>query len=639
MPPKLRPSDVQVYSRFASGFKQLHRKDPVKEDNADPLYLNTNVAQDGSQTGSFTKYQLISSTYPPAQLSLHPASGKGRTVESYVPIGHAASKDHYAASSERSFVGSPVSTTTRGSLHGYKPGRSTKSIYGIRGFKNPLGKDPSILSSSEMTNSRRYSFDKGRDYKLNIRNIKSKYRFGQRGGSTMTTTPAKLYRTSIDYLPFSSDSLDLIHTTTVSTPRLFTSGFNDVQPERDASTDSNPDHRQFRNYKRIYSLKGFGTQPLEGAKTLVREPDKSAALQQGFEIRSSQIWQPERSGIHRWYSETGEREPETSHIYTHRRNELSSEDFKPPIKTAGSTESVPHSRFMPDTHRKNRKIYTSPLGFQSIQNKIGNEHKKSHWKYAEQNPTIASPIHRVSSARLRSAGGLKVKSSPTSEPRTPNENKPAAMKASLLNSSTSSTVRGKRVKGKHINSKKLNESTSLTSDSGNLAIVRVHKRPAEFKAVTFADVLGSASFSSVRATTQAPVTAADKDYFPNSAAMTKQKEGGGQWTLNADDGVHSRENTSGNPEANAADEVEDFSTVGEQELGFKSREFDSGMKTFDAFLDNEGNGSGIFNQSDVLPTDTTKTQGFSEDLLELDYLRISTGNISFKSVKLSHAEK
>ncbi|XP_023276584.1 uncharacterized protein LOC111665743 isoform X1 [Seriola lalandi dorsalis] len=645
MPQKQSPSVAQVYSRFASNFQQLGKKVPTKEDDANPLYLNSSVAQYGGQTDRSIRYQLISSMYPPAQLSLHPASGKGKTIKSFVPISHAAPQDNYAASSEKSVTGSPVITAAGGSVNGYKPAQSSKIIYGIGGFENTpssAAKAKSIPPSSERTNSRRHSFDKGKDYKFKIANIHPsllpKYSFGQRRASILIHTPAKHERTRTDYSP---PSLDIIQSTTVSTSRALTSGFKAVQPplpESDAGMDNKRDHRQVRFYKRMYGLRGFGPRPLEGAKALVRKPDKSASLQQSFEPGSSQIWQPKSS---RWYNQTGETEAESSNISIQRQNELneqSNEDFKPLLKTAGSTEPVEHSRFTPDKYKKNQKIYTF-LGFQSVQNRIGNAPKETHWKYTEQNPTAASPTHRVSSAHCRSAGDLKVESSQASAPRTPNKSKPVAMKASLLNRSTSSTVRGKRVKGKHINSKKLNESASLTNDTLNVAIVRLPTRPARVKAVTYADILGSASFSSVRATPQTPTTPADEVYFPNTTAVTKQEEEVGYWTLNPDGGVQSRENTSRSPEANAKDEVEDFSSAGEMQFGLKSREYDGGMKTFDAFLDNEESGSGVFNLSDVLPTDTTESQGLGEDSLELDYLRISTGNISFKSMKLSHTEK
>ncbi|XP_044040728.1 uncharacterized protein LOC122870533 [Siniperca chuatsi] len=636
-PHKQRPSDEQVYSRFS--FKQLQRKDLTNEvqhlsDNANPLYHNANVAQYGAQTDSSTKYQRTTAETL-AQISVHPAPGKYDTMESFIPVTHAGFQGNYATGSDKSVVSSLVNTTTRGSMHAYKPEKAIKSIYGFGGFKNP-----SVLSSSGTNerNSRRYSFDKGKFKIANTyRSLSPKYSFGQREASTSTTAPAKLERTPTDYFSPSTSTLDIVQTMT--TPRPFTSGFKEARPllpESDAGMDSDPDRGQFRSYRRIYGLKGFGTQPLEGAKTSVSEPDKSTRVLQGFEgfkLRSSQIWQQKNSKIHRWYNKTGETEPGSSHVSTMSQNELSSEDLKPRLKTAGSTESV--ARFTPV--KNNRKIYRpTSLGFHPVQNKMRNASNKTHWKYKEQNPTIASPSHRISSAYVLSSayvssrGDLKVESSPKSDTKMANNIKPVAMKASLFNRATSSTVRGKRVKGKQTNGKKLNESTSLT----NAAIVRLSKRPARVKAVTYADILGSASFSGVTAT----VTPADKDYFPNAAATTKHKERVANWTLNSEDAVHSRDNTSRGPEAHAEDDKEDFSSVEENNLGVRSEDVYSDMKTSDLFLDNDGSGNGGFNIS-VFSADTTKSQGLSEDLLELDYLQISTGNISFKSMKQSNTEK
>lgn len=617
-PHNQRHSDAQVYGRFSSNFKQSQRE-PIKQvqplsNNANPLYHNTNVAQHGAQTDSFTKYQHTTAGTL-AQISEHPGPGRDDTMESFLPIPHADLQGNYATGSETSVVNSLVNTTTRGLMHAYKPGRTIKSIYGFRGFKNPTWgavKEPSVLystGSNERTKSLRYGSDKGKFKVANLYpSLSQKYRFGQREAPTMTSTPAKLERTPTDYSSASPGTLDIVQTWT--TPRPVTSGFKEARPlipESDAGMDSNPDRRQFRIYRRLYGLKGFGTRPLEGAKTSVLEPDKSARVQHGFEgfkPTSSQIWQPKSSRIHGWYNKMGETELGSSHVSTVSQNEQSSEDLEPLLKTAGSTES--DTRFTPVKYKNSRKIYSSP-GFQPVQNRLGNSNNKTHWKYKEQNPTTASASHRISSAYFRLAEDFRVESSPKSDPRTPSKTKPVAMEASLLNSSTSSMVRGKRVKGKHTNGKKLNESTFLTNDT---AIVRLPKRPAAVKVVTYADILGSASFSGVRATTQTPITTHDKDY--SLTTTTKQREGQGHRT------------------------PPDWRSVEENKFGVGSEEDDVDMKTSDLNLDYEGSGSG-FNMSDAF--DTTKSKGLGEDSLELDYLRISTGNVSFKSMKLSHTEK
>ncbi|XP_039678457.1 uncharacterized serine-rich protein C215.13-like isoform X2 [Perca fluviatilis] len=194
-------------------------------------------------------------------------------------------------------------------------------------------------NSNPLTNSQRYSFDKGKDYKIANRliypSLSPKFSFGQREAST---TPAEIERTHTD------NSSDILTMKTWPSPRPLTSRFEEARPllpESDAGMDSNPDRRQFRIHKRIYGLKGFGTRPLEGAKTLVSEPDMSAKVQQGFEgfkHRGSQIWQPK-----------------STHS-TKSRNELRSEELKPLLTTAGSTESV--TRFTPDKYKNRHKIYT-----------------------------------------------------------------------------------------------------------------------------------------------------------------------------------------------------------------------------------------------------------------------------------------
>lgn len=608
------PSDAQVYGRFSTNFKQSQTEEPTKEvqhlsDNANPLYHNTYMAQYGAQKDSFTKYQH---TNPEslAQMSVNPAPASDNAMQSFRPRPNT------------DFQGSLVNVTTRGSMTAYKPGQTTKSIFGFRGFKNaPLRTAviPSILSSdgsNERTNSRQYSFDKG---KFKIANIhpshSTKYTFGQR---KVSTTPAKLERTPTDDSSPHPGTLNLVETT----PRPFPSRFKEVQPPMpvsDVGLDSMPDRRQYRIHRRIYGLKGFGTRPLEGAKTSVSEPEKFTRVQQdfeGFRHRGSQIWQ------HRWHNKT---EPGSSHLSKMSPTEQNSEDLKSLLKKPGSTEAV--TRFTPDKYKNTRKIYTH-LGFRPVQKRTGSATTQTHWKYREQNPATASASHRISSAYPRSAGGLK------SEPRPPNKTKPFSMKPSPLNSSSSSTVRGKRVRGKHTSVGKLNESTSLTNGAGNAPIVRLLKRPARVKAVMYTDILGSASFSGVRGITQTPITPADKDNFPNTTARMKEKQAAGDWTLNSEAAVLSRENTSRGPE----DEV-DFGSVEMNKSAVRNEGDDSDMKTPDLFLDSEGSGSGGLNMYDAFSADPTKSQGVGEDLLELDYLRTSMANITFKSIKLAPTER
>lgn len=599
-PHQQRPSDAQVQGRFSSNFKQLQRsqsRETTKEvqhlsDYGNALYHDANVAQHGAQTDSFTRYQR---TTAETQMSLRPVPR-----ESFAHTPHADFQGKHATGSEKSVVSSQVNATRRGLMLANKPGQTIKSVFGLRGFQNPMWravKEPSILSpsgSNERINSQRYSFDKGKFKIANIYpSLSPKYSFGQRKAST---TPSKPERTPTGYSSPSPGTADIGHTGTTARP------FTPLM-------DSNSDPRQFRIYRRMYGLKGFGTRPLEGAKPLVGEPEKSDRVQQsfeGFKPRSSQIWRPKSSKTHKWNNKP---EPGSSHETTVSPNERSSEDLKPLLKTEGGTEVV--TRLTPGKYNeKNRSI--DPL--------VSN---KTPWRYKEQNPTAASASHRIFSSYLRSAGDLKVESSTKSEPRTPNRARPVVMKASLLSSSTSSVVRGKRVKGKHTSGEKLGASPSLTSEAGNAAIVR---RPARVKAVTYADVLGSASFSGARATAHTPIAPADRDSNTTAA------------TFSSKDAVHG-DDTSRGPGAHAEDEGKDFSRAEENKLGVRSEGADSDMKASDLFLDDEGSGSGAFNMSDVFSTHATKSQGLSEDLLELDYLRVSTGNISFQSMKLSHTEK
>ncbi|CAK6952892.1 uncharacterized protein LOC121889230 isoform X1 [Scomber scombrus] len=628
---------AKVYSRLPLNLKpQLHRRDPTKEDNT-----NTKVAVYGGQTDSFIKYQPISSIYLPQHTTAQTPARASLTMESFVPVPLEVFQDNHATGGDKSGASSLINTTTRWPAHGYKPGRSTKSIYGFRGFKMENKRIHSSSGTDGKANSGRFSFDKVKDHKSKTANIYpsllQKYNFGQRRSSSMTTTPtpAKTERRTTDFsgpgnTSPSSGRLDVLQTTTVPTPTLLKSGFRKFRPlvpESDAGMDSNPDRRQYRSYKRVYGLKDFGTQSLstttfnqvEGAKTLVRESNKSALLPsfEGFKLNNSQMWRPKSSRIYRWHNQTVKNDVTT----TQRGNELSGEDLKPPLKTSESGKSDP--RLTPDKYKKNHKIYNF-MGFQSVRNQIVNAKYKTTWNHqAEQNPTP-----RVYSAYPRSAA--------YEYPM-----KPGTMKAGFFNSSTSSTVRGKRVRGKPTNSRKLNDSTSLSNGTGDVAIVRLPKWPSWVKAITYADILGSTSFSGVRATTKTSIKAADKHSFPKVTATTKQKGStlgddrvltvdesvGEKDQRNSEGAVHSSENT----KAPAEDEIEEFSSLEENKLG-AGKKVDSEGKTSNLFLDTEGSGSAGF---DILSTDPTGSQALSEDLLELDYLRISTGNVTFKSMKMS----
>ncbi|XP_062240229.1 uncharacterized protein LOC133950073 [Platichthys flesus] len=313
MPQKQRASEG--HDRYLSNFVKFRRNNPIEGANANLLHLHKNVAQDRAQTPSLRKYQPVSSTYPPAQPSLHPTQGKGRTLEKFVPAPLAAFQDDYATSREKAPGGSSVLTPS-GSAHVYEPDQSTKSLYGMRGFKN-LRSNPG-----------RYSFDK--------REVYDKY---------------------------PSLSLGRLQASIVSPPSPFTSGLKDVQrplPESD-SPDMNPVPTQVTGKARS----DFTTQPLEGAKPAAREPSRRATGWRGVDIVSSQTWPPKR--INTWKKDTGDVEAESDSPSTRSQKEQSSDDIKPKYE---------HSRFTPDKYKKKHSLYTF-MGFQSLQDRVGSAHWNS----------------------------------------------------------------------------------------------------------------------------------------------------------------------------------------------------------------------------------------------------------------------
>ena len=555
MATKQRDSDAQDRGRLSSNFVKLLRNDPIEGDNANPLHFDKNVAQDRPQTHSLRNYPPVSSTYPPAQPSLHPTSGKGRTLEKVVPAPLAASQDNDATSREKYPAGSSE-LTARGSAPGSEPDRSKKSIYGVSGFKNLRSK------------SGRYSFNNGKVY--------NKY---------------------------PSVSLGRIQTTTVSPPSPLPSGLKHVQPllpESNTSPDMNPDPTQVTSKV----MSGFTARPLEGATPPVREPDRPATRWRGVEIEGSQTWQAKHGRIDTWMNDTRDLEAESNSPSTQRQKEQSSEDVK---------RKYEHSRFTPDKYKKRHNIYTF-MGFPSLRGRVGRAHLN--------NTTAAPPTSIVPSSHLRSAAGLHhLESSPTTEPRTHDKTKPVATRAGQFYRIPNGMGIGKRVQAKPDGSQKLSGSSFPANYTVDVAIVRLPK--LKVTALTFADSRGLLSFGGVRATTQTPMTPADKkDYFTRAPAETGQEEG---------------------PSRGAKDEVVDSSRLEEKTSGLQSRAFEGGMKTLDTFLDNEGSGSGAFNVLGVFDvfSDRPQSQSLIEDLLELefDYLRTATVDSSFKSVKLSRPER
>ncbi|XP_034413665.1 uncharacterized protein LOC117748141 [Cyclopterus lumpus] len=515
---KRRASEfISGFSSNGKPFQQSQRKDPTKElqqrsDDANPLHHNANVTYYGAWRDGFTKYQPAAQIYAPWTDAF---------VGRFVPVPHADVPGNSAAGSITSVVRSFSNATTRRSTHASTPGHVQDYVF--RGFDDPKWramKEVPILSASgsnKRTNSRGYSFDKGKGFKSTNMNppLSPKYSFGQRSASATVAKPEGALEDDASPSP--------------GTRQDFTSGFKEARPglpPSDAGVDSDSHHGQFRTNKRIDGLKVVGTQSLEGDTTLVGEPDESARVQRGFELPSSQMW-----------------EPNSSHVNPMSPTEPSSEDH--------------------------------------------------------------TPLIRPSLAYFRSPAILDIETRPKSESKLP------ATKAHLH---TSSTVRGKRVRG---GAKKLNESTAFNY-TGYEAIIW---RPARFRAVNYADI-ASASLSDVTATTQAPITPADKDDFPTTSAAPKQKEGAVYGAVNSEEAVRSGDDADRGPEG-----------AGQNKLAVGGKDVDNDMKTSDLFLDDEGSVSGDFDAPDVFTTAPTESES-----RELEYLRISPGNFSFKSMNLSRTE-
>lgn len=660
---ELKPSDPKALSTFSTlhHLQQAMGKDSDSEvqhlSDAMPPYYSADEFLYGGQTYSNKKTesfddQPISTIYSPApsQLPLHPTSKKGNAMESLVPTPLADYRGSHTVGSGKSAESSLAKTAdVGGSMHGYKPGRSTKSIYGFRGFTVPQwfavkeSGEP-LTVSNRRTDSQRYSFDQSKIGNVRLP-LPSKYSFGQSRAYTTITQPllAITERTPTDDSGFdvpitapitsnpllSPDASDPFQTTSVATPRPFTSGFQDIWPE-----DGN--NLEFRNHKRLYAFKGFDTpsfssatsEQAEGAKALVSEPHNVDAVQQGvqrFKLSSSQIWQPKSSRIQRWYKEMpqAEREPSATDVTsTQSANDVSSKDLEQVLTTAESIKSVKFPSSTPDEDEKNHTIY-GLLGFQST--RYRNAQNKTQWDHSKESPATAAPEHRDVSASYGSSGDLKVGDRPagsgqTSESETPTRTTPVEMKANLQSghSSTSTMVRGSRVKGTHSGGKNWTESangSSLAYKMKNSPIVRP-KRPFTVELFRYADILGGASFSGVRAAIQTRNKPADDQIAPNATVTTQQKDvesvgGKALLLVNSEDDEHETEKERIGPEARAEGDEEDFISVQGSE-----------------FQDKEGSGSGDF--------DLSKTPQSREDLLELDYLLTSTRNVSFTSAKLSH---
>lgn len=560
-PHEQEPAAAQRNTGLSSSLRRsqpLHQKDPTKEVQYPPLnapLYQTDVAQHAAQTHSLPKDTLataISSiAQTPTQLSSYPASGIA--LESFAPRDHADAQYGNDPSSEKPVVQGPLNEATEG----------------FRGFENPTGskfKEPAPLLSREGSGFQPYRFDRGNVYRLKFSNsypLSPVYSFGLRGTTTAKLTMMPIH-SSLSPSPGVSD---ITQTTTVLSE-------NNTHPDVDQT------HRQLGVSKTINGLKGLGSRPLEGAEASVREPDESDAFQQdfeGFELRSSQIWQPRSSRINSWYDPTSKTEQGTGRISTQSQTKPRCEDLKPAPKAAGSVDSVKPRGFSPDKYKKNHKAYVF-LGFQPVQRRNGNVNgeRQQNRTNAEPRPTTLPSTHKASSAGGVAAG---VGSRPV---------------ARLSSGSTSSRVRGRRVKGER--RRKPSDPKSPTRIAG--------RSGAAAASVTYADILGSASFSGAKARARA----ADRD--PKEGA----RGGGGD--------------TSAGPEANAEDDEEDFSSVEGKKRSVGGEEGDAVLET-----------SGAPSRDELFNHVASESQALSEDFSELDYLQKSTGNISFKSLTRSHSDK
>ncbi|XP_043954242.1 uncharacterized protein LOC122820726 [Gambusia affinis] len=331
-----------------------------------------------------------------------------------------------------------------------------------------------------------------------------------------------------------------------------------------------------QEYTAGQSVKRF--HPLEGAKALPQRADspvKPKPSFKGFELlRSSEVSRPKPIRIYRLYNQR-DKEPG------------SSGDFKMPPKIARADGSI--SRFA------SNKAHVLQ-GFLPSKNQTVGSRSRTNWTYAAWISPIASSSYLSSLEQS------------TDKPKAADGNQPAAEEVPKFRTLTSRTVRGKRVKLTQTGSRKLPRPIAINS-TGNSVI----RRLSRVKAVTYEDVLGSASFSSVRS----PVR--HQDRFPNMT--TVQGEG---WSSKSDD----VKNTSGSPKANVTNE--------ETVSVYRKEEADSEVETSDLFFESEG--SGNLDLSDVLST-ASENGPAGNDLLELDYLRRATGNVSFKSLSKSHLEQ
>ncbi|KAK2863105.1 hypothetical protein Q5P01_002638 [Channa striata] len=388
LPHEQWPSAELNYNKLYSNLRKFQEtgKKVLLFNNVRPMYHN--VVLYGPLTQSSTKYLSVTAVKPASQTPTKRPSQlvSGKALESFAPVPQTDPQQSYATSSETPVTERPVNTVKGGPVFDYKPGQSPKILYSFKGFTNlPL------RAVKELSSDPQYSFDKAKDYggkvDIKVASLSPKFKFGL----------IKEFNPKLDMTP----NLGILHstqTTTVSTPGSTTSSSEEEQSQYYADRDSNRNPRPFQISKRLYSLKRFSSEPLEGAKASARIQGKSHTLRQdfeGFDLGSSQIWQLRRSKNYRWMNQTGEKVQAS--VSTQNLNMLQSD--------VGSVESVKTSRFSTDKYKRSQKTYAF-LGFLPDPNRAGNA--KIHWKNTKQNPTTEPSTQRVFLSSLGSTGVLNL---------------------------------------------------------------------------------------------------------------------------------------------------------------------------------------------------------------------------------------
>nr|XP_015802361.2 uncharacterized protein LOC107377347 [Nothobranchius furzeri] len=552
-----------------------------------PTRINPAIQNSISQKQSFTRHPI--KLYPSQRDAAPPkdAPAEARNSEGFVPTVRLNSKD--SAPSKTFAPLDRFKSASRKPAQSHKPEQPIRRISHLRGFTDAVkqpGKEAPVSERSQQS-----SLDKGMNNLFRFANphFSLKYSFGPRGVFASAPASEKPQR-----LESTSPSPSVLAS---STPGPLAMWLNRTELPKSVSkvgVNRNNTQTRFSLYKGRFGLKGFGIQPLEGAKVLPQGPDVSTKPDfKGFKLRSSHTWSPKRIRIQRRYNQAGETQPGTN---------SSGGVSKPRTKISKGDGSVPRS----SSNEVTNKIQIFQI-LRPDKDGSGLVQNKTSWRHSDHRPGVAS------SSYLRSAGNPKAAPKPESEPKEAKKHQLIPDQRIEFQSATSSIVRGTRVKLS--NSRKLHRFIVINSTRNSPII-----RQPRVKAVTYADIVGSASFSSIQAKSFPP---ADRDFFPNMT-RTKQDEGP---TLEFNDG----RNTSGSLQEDSENDLDDLKSIEKNNFG-KIEETDNEIKISDLFFDSEGSGSGDFNLSNVLST-SKESQAAERDLLELDYLRKSTENIFFKSVR------